>query len=148
MSAPLRITRVPATPAPATKAAPAPPSGDMRAYLDRLVKMIPAETISLYLVGIGVIPAASSATMGWVWLAVCLLAVLVVRVWGTADPEKKLSPDWVHVAISIVAFLIWAFTQKGPFQPYYEQAPFIGSLLVLIWTFFIPFLYHGPKEQA
>jgi hypothetical protein len=115
---------------------------DFQSYLDRLIKMIPAEVIGLYLVGSGIIPAGQKIAL-IVWTAVCLIAVVVIRIYGTYDPTKKHPIDWLHVLISAVAFLIWIYTIGGPFAAYGLTVSWVGSLLVLVWTFFVPLFYHG-----
>lgn len=115
---------------------------DIQSYLDRLLKMIPAEVIGLYLVGSGIIPTGQKIALV-IWAVVCLIAVVVVRTYGTYDPTKKNPIDWVHVAISSVAFLIWVYTIGGPFSAYNLTIPWVGSLLVLVWTFFVPIFYKG-----
>src|SRR6266404_131303 len=57
---------------------------NLKFYLDRLIKMIPAESVSLYLVGSGVIPGGKIVVLG-VWIVVCIISVVAVRVFGTAD---------------------------------------------------------------
>lgn len=141
MSAPYRITR----PGVGAQAVAAEPNQDFKFYLDRLLKMIPAEVISLYLVGSGFIPADQPAVL-LIWSIMCLVGVVVIRAYGTTDPTKNLPPDWAHVAISSVAFVIWVYSLGGPFVAMGWYVPYIGSLLVLAWTFFVPFLYKGPIE--
>jgi hypothetical protein len=112
-------------------------------YLDRLLKMIPAEVISLYLIGQGVVPTENMIA-GFVWAAVCLIGVVALRAWGTADQRANKPTDWVHVIISSVAFVIWVYTLGGPFAQAGIQLPWLGSLVVLAWTFFVPFFYPRP----
>jgi hypothetical protein len=140
MSAPYRIERPDME---ARAAAAGEPQGDFRFYLDRLMKMIPAEVIGLYVVGSGLIPAGQPIALA-VWAVVCLAGVLLVRAYGTADPQRGLSPDWMHVAISAVAFVIWVYSLGGPFEAANLHMPYVGSLLVLAWTFFVPIFYRGP----
>lgn len=142
MSAPFRIQR-PDTVVRAAAAGGA--QDDFKFYLDRLMKMIPAEVISLYLIGRGFIPLEQPVVLV-VWAVVCLAGVLLVRAYGTADPEANKSPDWVHVAISAVAFVIWIYTLGGPFAAANLYVPYVGSLLVLAWTFFVPVFYKGPLD--
>ena len=149
MSAPYRITnpnagvKVAAT--PATQA-------DFGSYLDRLMKMVPAEVIGLYLVGSGLIPHDQSLVLT-IWALVCLAGVVAIRMWGTADAAAGQPTDWTHVAISAVAFIIWVYTMGGgpfasgaPLAAAHESAPYVGSLLVLAWTFFAPIFYKGPAS--
>jgi len=142
MSAPFRIQR-PDT--GAVRAAAAGTQENLKFYLDRLMKMIPAEVVSLYLVGSGFIPREQPVVLV-VWAVVCLAGVFVVRAYGTADPQSNLSPDWTHVAISAIAFVIWVYTLGGPFAAADLYEPYVGSLLVLAWTFFVPMVYKGPLE--
>ena len=143
MSAPFRITR-PRSGLMVTAAEPAR-GEDFRFYLDRLLKMIPAEVISLYLVGSGLIPEDQSIVLV-VWAVVCLAGAVLVRVYGTADPVNNKPTDWVHVAISSVAFIIWVYSLGGPFAAYGLHVAYAGSLLVLAWTFFVPLFYKVPLD--
>jgi hypothetical protein len=142
MAAPFRITREPAG---TRRAGAAQGETDARPYLDRLMKMIPGEVIGLYLVGAGFIPPGQNIALV-AWAVVCLIAVFVVRAYGTADPAKGLSPQWISVAISAVAFVIWLYSLGGPFAAYGLHVPFVGSLLVLAWTFFVPIFYKGTVD--
>jgi hypothetical protein len=116
-----------------------------QSYLDRLIKMIPAEVIGLYLVGKGVIPVNQTIPL-LIWVLVCLIAVITVRIYGTYDPNAVHRIDWLHVVISAVAFVIWVYTiggLGGPFADFSQNYPYVSSLLVLVWTFFVPLFYHG-----
>jgi hypothetical protein len=141
MSAPYRIF------SPTVRAADAGAGGseDFKNYLDRLMKMIPGEAIGLYLVGSGFIPKDAPAVLAG-WSVICLIGVIALRVYGTADAQNHLPVDWIHVAISAVAFVIWVYSIGGPFAAYNLAVPYIGSLLVLAWTFFVPIFYRGPIE--
>lgn len=119
-----------------------------RFYLDRLVKMIPAEVVTLYTAGIGFIPHDQK---WWliVWTLFCLLMVIVVRTYGTRDPNAPDGPQSVQVGVviaSTIAFVIWAYTLGGPFVALGWHVPWIGSLAVLAYTFILPYFYLGPRE--
>ncbi len=125
---------------------------DFSSYLDRLMKMVPTEVIGLYLVGSGLIPKDQPLAVT-IWALVCLAGVVAMRVWGTTDAASGQPTDWMHVGISVVAFIIWLltlgggpFATGGVFAAVHEQTPFLGSLLVLAWTFFAPIFYKGPKS--
>lgn len=115
-----------------------------REYFERLIKMIPADVVGLYLVGSGLIPNEKRAILA-LWTALCFLGVVAVRIWGTADPDphRPAPPQWPVVGISSVAFLIWVYSIGGVFSAYGLAVPYIGSLLVLAWTFFVPIFYRG-----
>ena len=142
MARPLRMSR----PGPGLAQVAAGGGGGVNfgLYLDRLVKMIPAEALGLYLVASGFFEKTEG---GWL-IAVTLIglaAVIVVRIWGTKDPENNKGTDWIHVVISSIAFLIWVYKMGGPFEAYHLQNERLASLLVLGWTFFVPYFYKGPS---
>ncbi len=123
-----------------------PPIYDfISSYLDRLMKMLPAEALSLYLVGAGIIPTSAPRGVLLGWFIFCLGAVIGLRIWGTSDKDENLPVDWTHVVISGVAFIIWVYTMGGPFKLYGVYIDYLGSLLVLAWTFFVPLAYKGKK---
>jgi len=141
MSAPFRIRRkdVGATPVAREKGA------GLKDYLERLMKMIPAEVVGLYLIGSGIVPEGQRTGL-LVWSIACLIGVVVVRAYGTADPEKDQTPQWSVVLISSGAFVIWIYSLGGVFELYKLHVPYIGSLLVLAWTFFVPIFYKGSLD--
>ena len=141
MSAPFRIRRPPK----GLKAKAGGGAEDFKYYLGRLLKMIPAEIVSLYLTGTIFIPEDEFTTLA-VWSLVCLAGLIRLRAFATADPDNNQATDWVHVAISSVAFVIWVYSLGGPFQAFEWYAPHVGKLLILTWTFFLPFFYKGPQE--
>jgi hypothetical protein len=135
MSAPFRIVR----------GVRRGPGDEFKAYLERLLKMIPGEVVGLYLIGNGFIPA-DKATVSAIWAGFCLLVVLIVRKYGTSDGPDK---PWQKfpVLVSMVAFAIWVYSLGGPFVKFNLYIPYLGSLLVLAWSFLIPIFYEGPKEK-
>jgi hypothetical protein len=114
-------------------------------YLSRLMKMIPSEVVGFYLVGSGIIPDNQHVGL-LIFSIICLFGVIAIRRWGTADPENNLAPQWSAVAISTIAFVIWIYSLGGVFKFYGLHVPWIGSLLVMVWTFFIPIFYKGSKD--
>jgi hypothetical protein len=142
MSAPYRIVSETARRRDGPKGAQ--PGEAFNSYLERLMKMIPAEVIALYLVGAGMIPVGQSVAL-LVWATICLIGVIVLRAYGTADAANKLPPDWIHTLICALAFILWVYTIGGPFAAFNLYVPWIGSLAVLVYTFFVPLIYRGPK---
>jgi len=130
------------------------PAGDVDdkfdSYLERLVKLVPGDAMGLYLVGSSVVPR--EAPWGILaWSAVCLAAVFVIRVVGTREKERGSRTQWATVIISCISFLIWLYVMGGPFQvlPGLSKyhIPWIGSLGVITWTFFVPYLRRLWVEE-
>jgi hypothetical protein len=135
MSAPYRIRR------PALKKVAATKGDQFKEYLERLMKLIPAEVIGLYLTVIGVIPNRIGMAL---WAGFCLIAVLIIRIWGTADAAAHEPPDWKHVFISVVAYLVWIYSSgSGPFAAFNLYVPWVGTVLVFGVTFLAPYIYRG-----
>ena len=141
MSAPFRIRRRDV----GTRAVSRGKEEGLKDYLERLMKMIPAEVVGLYLIGSGIIPESQRVGL-LVWSIFCLICVVVIRALGTADPEKNQTPQWSAVFISSGAFVIWLYSLGGVFELYDLHVPYIGSLLVLAWTFFVPIIYKGTLD--
>lgn len=138
MAGPFRISK-----ARVVKAAAAG-GPDLQEYLQRLMKMIPADVVGLYLVGAGLINAQAAGLLAF-WTGVCAVGVIVERAWGSKDPASGAhpGPDWILVLISTIAFLIWVYDVGGAFAAYGIPNRPYGALAVLGWTFFVPYFYKG-----
>jgi hypothetical protein len=120
-----------------------PPATDFRFYLERLLKLIPAEVVALYLVGSGFVPLDErGAALGWT--VFCFAGVIAVRAYGTADPPRR--PQWGAVVIAALSFLVWVYSLGGTAARAAGYVPWLGSLLVLAWTFVVPLIYRGDPE--
>ncbi len=107
--------------------------------LSRIVKLAPAEVVGLYLLGKGVIPPDQPPTTLGAWSIICLLLVLVLRIWGTHS-------QWPAVIISFLSFGIWVLAIGDPLWTFTLEG-FIVSLLILVFTFVVPILYK-PKNGS
>ena len=116
-----------------------PSKGDaLRAYAERLVKLIPAEVTVLYTTGI----AYAASWADW-WGMVCLALVILIR--GVTTAEDDRGPQVIAVGISCVSFIIWVYV-SGQALPYLpagllpENGP---QLAIMVWTVALPYLYRG-----
>lgn len=144
MSAPFRITR------PAIKRVSADKAEGMKDYLGRLMKLIPTEVLSLYLFGRGIIVAGAMAQnlIYWIgWSVFCLIAVFIVRVLGTTDPQannlKEQRPQMTAVLIACVSYLVWIYSMGDMFALLNLYEPTLGALVVAGWSFLVPAFYKG-----
>lgn len=117
---------------------------DLKDYLGRLTKLIPTEVISLYLVGRSITEDDKNLLI--FWTIFCLLGVILVRSYGTADPKRNLPPQLTTVLIACISFTIWIYSMGDIFSVFNIYYPRLGSLLVLSWTFVVPFIYKGERE--
>ncbi len=112
-------------------------------YLDRLLKLIPGETVALYLFLQGVLNSGLGDDPRqyaiWLWSIVLIIAlgnVLYLRRF------HKITDPW-QIVILTVAYFIWLFAIGGPFALFSWFKPFMGSVLLGLFTFFIPMVYTG-----
>ena len=137
MSAPLRIYKITQSsltqPDPTIKESP---------YYERLIKLIPAEIVALYVAGANVIPE-DQKTGSWTWAGILLVALIFVRSKATISVENP-TVQWKAVIIAAISFVIWVYIFAGKFitdLPIYQ--PYIATLAVSFWTFAVPHFYKG-----
>ena len=84
-----------------------------------------------------------------VWVLVCLVFTMVAMARQSKTVEGKPNEvhpvAWPQVAISVVSFAVWAYALGGPFVAWGIYLPWLGTLLILGWTFLVPFIYPGTK---
>ena len=91
MAAPFRVEM--------RKGAPGETHEAFKAYLERLLKMIPGEVVGVYMIGSGFIPQGQTVGL-LVWSAICLGLVVVVRIFGTADPSTGKPTQTIPVFVA------------------------------------------------
>ena len=129
-------------------AAATPPSQER--YDEKLLKLIPAETVAVYLTVQGVLvsamaaPAQAGRLNAWLWIIFVVILGLnglyLRRVQKVTDPKQ-------HVIIA-AAFLVWVFSMGGPFRSLSFYEPFMGSLALSLFTFGVPMFYRGQRVDA
>ena len=129
MNAPLRLYA-------ADRSALAGPSeGPIDSWLTRLVKLVPAEIVAVYLAGR---PLAQERYAG-LWPIACLVLTILVRAFGTSD---RRGPQWLTVLVSAVSFVLWVYATGGHFLTY-EVDVNLAALGVLFWTTLVPVFWRG-----
>lgn len=115
---------------------PAQAEAAEKPYLARLVLLVPAEVISLY---IAMKPLAEKFMDAFG--LVCLLLVVLVRMKATTDNGK---PEWISVIISVISFGLWVYAVGGqlPLLPDTIDAN-VMAVSIAVWTFAIPYFYRG-----
>lgn len=128
-------------------------------YLQRLIKLIPAEVLGIYLT----IRNATANDSGqinipndYLWLPIFgLILVLFVRIIGTniiikEEIEGKIKTkwdiEWPLVLISSISFIIWVYAMGD--GPTIEGKPdkVMITAAVCIWTFVVPYFYKESES--
>jgi hypothetical protein len=117
-------------------------------YNTRILKMIPAETVALYLFLEGIIVSTLTGNQlrGWLvglFATMTVLNVLYMRRVQNVTDGKQL------VAIG-AAFVVWVFNLAGDkLLAGTGYVPVMGSALLGLFTFVVPMFYKGvPASQA
>ena len=118
---------------------PPPKKGDQ--YFERLLKLVPAEVLALYIT----FKEIAASWLG-IWAAICLVIVVFVRTVGTAQAGKPIQV--AAVVVATVSFILWVYATGGYFLQFKlpEKMPGIISVAVGVWTFMVPYFYKGDPE--
>lgn len=113
-------------------------NGNYDDYFQRLIKLVPAEIISLYLTlkGFYNTAALDKDWMVWVVPPVCFSLLVVLRI-------KLTGRQWISVAVSACSFVVWLGATGDPLMLKVLKEPRAWSALVAIWTFVVPLFYKG-----
>ena len=111
------------------------PAGPIDPWLTRLVKLVPAEIVAVYLAGR---PLAQERYAG-LWPVACLVLTILVRAFGTSD---RRGPQWLTVVVSAVSFVLWVYATGGRFLTYDVDVN-LAALAVLFWTTLVPVFWRG-----
>src|SRR3990172_7957413 len=118
-------------------------------YSDRLLKLIPGEVVAAYITIDGIIPPHTLAAK-WVSLVVSLVLLIAIPLYLT----KTLAVENLRqVVFTMASFLVWLYSLGGPFKLWATatgiplHVPYIGSILLILWTLLIPFAVSAPVAR-
>ena len=125
--------------------APATPSNnDPNTYKDRLVKLIPSEIVTAYITLQGLISGQDEKDKV-LYTAIAFISLLILTPFylSKIGGVNKIG----QIIFTTLAFIIWVMASGGfhnmfP-ESYIFQKDFLGSLLLIIYTLAIPFVYKG-----
>jgi hypothetical protein len=104
-------------------------------YTDRLLKLVPAEVVALWVTVSGIIASASKVPAWLPWIVFALMLVLTPFYLRRVAKVTKLR----QVALSTIAFVVWIFSLGVvPFGDLSWYMPLYGAILLPIYTFAVP----------
>lgn len=118
------------------------PSYGVNDYKDRLVKLIPSEIITAYVTLKGLItgPDVPGNKTLLLWIVFGILVLMNPLYLFYVTKVKKAG----QIIFSSFAFVLWVMVIGGTFTTLLGfPAEYIGSILLVIYTLFIPFVYKG-----
>jgi len=121
-------------------------------YQTQLLKLIPAESVTLFITINGIVQYAGPAAIPpWAFWAITVVMVIgtYLLVMRNAQVDDLARPD-LQIILSTVSFVVWVFAVGGPFnygdQHWYNNV--WGEIVLSIYTFFVPLLLpRVPKSS-
>jgi hypothetical protein len=104
-------------------------------YAERTAKYIPGEVLAAYVSINSILGSVDAkdqllAPASWFVFGLCLVVTPLYLRALAIRPE----PPWTHLAISTAAFAVWAYALGGPFALSGIQKPWLGSILLILFT--------------
>jgi hypothetical protein len=115
-------------------------------YKDKLLKLIPTEITTAYVTIFGIISGISQGNKDdLLWLIIVLLAILnPLYLWRISKVKS-----WLQIIFTSVAFLLWVLATGSPIATIFGyQSTFIGSILLIVYTLFIPLLFPSKEPNG
>lgn len=130
-----------------------PPKKDPRNfYFEKLIKLVPAEIIALYLALHPLAIDNGKVDESWSsWISIiCFILVFISRIFGTKvtgyNTMKYLqTAQWQAIFIAAISFIIWIYAIGNEFAGIPVPNEKIVQAAVILWTFIVPILYNGEK---
>ena len=111
-------------------------------YKDRLLKLIPSEIIAAYMVISGIIPE-DSAQWGTLITSVILLILVPLYLRRTQNVQST-----SQLIVTTISFAVWVYTIGGPFKAWGLYQPWIGSVILVLWTLTMPLVVNPKPQQS
>lgn len=126
-------------------AAPAPDD-----YLARLLKLIPAEVVTVFVTVDGVIRSGGSQVSVYAyWGIFALLTVLTYFYILRTTRVESLKGRHSQALISALSFVVWVFAIGGPFTYSHVgwYTPIYGTIALPIYTFAVPIFFGNSAKS-
>lgn len=119
-------------------------------YRDKLLKLIPGEVVAAYITIDGIIPAQENSAK-WVSLLVSIVLLAAVPIYLVKTFEVI---NTRQIYFTMASFLVWLYSLGGPFKLWGPElgfqlhVPYIGSILLILWTLLIPLVVTAKPAMA
>lgn len=120
-----------------TPTTPTTPTTPAQAYALNLAKLIPGETIALYTL-LKQLPVPAELTGKQIAPFLCCIVLAVFRALATRQGNGK--PRWALVALSLVTFICWVYSQNDWFWTWQAGAVgrYVFNSVLLMLAFLAP----------
>lgn len=118
------------------------PVAPTTSYLDRLVKLIPAEIVAAHLAIQGLVANdISMRNLGIEISAGVLLLILPIylrRLHGVRTMSRTL--------LTMVSFVVWVVAVSSPVYTRFDIDPIWGSIALILWTTVVPIFSFAEED--
>lgn len=113
-------------------------------YQDRLLKLIPAEVVSVYLAVSVLLPGPTTSMQDDAHAGLRIGAFVILLVANFFIKRKGGVTDSTQLIITSLAFIIWVISLGGPvkFHIGTEESTLVGAVLTPLFTLLAPVLYN------
>lgn len=104
-------------------------------YLEKLVKLIPAEIIGAYLAIQNLVLNETEVRDAVLWISIAILFLLIPFYLKRTQSIRSLS----QILVTMISFLVWVYAIGGIIL-FPDQPPVIATAVLILWTAAIPVL--------
>jgi hypothetical protein len=119
---------------------------NLKQYIERVIKYIPAEIVAGYLFLTQLVEArfdaGTSGREGWLWAALVVGVLFTPLYLSRADDPNK--PKRLHMVIGTIAFVVWTYATKGAWIEGDIYDPLVAAFALVIFTWGVGFV--APTE--
>lgn len=103
-------------------------------YFEKIAKLIPSEIIAAYMAIIGLIPLIKNNSLHEPFYYGTFLVLLILTPLYFIKVADKKKPKTIHVILSSLAFIVWAYCISGAtiVPNYFDSA--ISSIILIVFT--------------
>jgi hypothetical protein len=111
-------------------------SSDTSEYLERVAKYIPGEILAAYLSINGIIKSVDASKeellpyAAWGAFVICLVFTPIYL----STMARPGQPKKMHMLISTIAFIVWAYALGGVFDLAGFYKPWLSSMILVVFT--------------
>jgi hypothetical protein len=118
-------------------------------YAERITKYIPGEILAGYIAINGVLASVTDDQSGlrnWVYLGTFLLCLVLTPIYFSMMARSG-GPKRLQMILSTVAFVVWAYNLGGVFEVFRVYVPWLGSILLVVFSLVSGTLAPRPGEK-
>ena len=111
-------------------------------YQKKLLKLLPSESVALYLTAINIIP--SQDKFQGIHVVVLVVIAFLTPLYLVRLMDMDMKREWLQILFVTLSFVVWAFTINGEkWIGILDEYLFLKSLVLVVWTAIVPIFFKG-----